>query len=293
MRRHIGAQTKQAIALLAAPAISGSEAAACAALDAALADEPDALMIDIVDEAAEPRVGVLLERMARREFVVRHRIVRRRIRPDRGVGFGEGRPARCAGHDRRFCRAHPRRIRELLAGDGGADQDRCRRRFRRRPARSRCAHRGGSARSARHVRRRGCRRAAGAGRKRGDLQFNWARRSARGRAGRSIQGGGRIRRGGSHRGRPRAGQRDRQTSGRRSSARAARTVRHRRRRHVDGRGQDSRGIDALEMAAPLAPGAPLCRALAPGRKLHGRELILKGGQIGGPDFFLQARAGRV
>jgi uncharacterized protein YgbK (DUF1537 family) len=53
------------------------------------------------------------------------------------------------------------------------------------------------------------------------------------------------------------------------------------------------GIDALEMVAPLAPGAPLCRALAPGRPLHGRELVLKGGQIGGPDFFAQVRAGRL
>ena len=53
------------------------------------------------------------------------------------------------------------------------------------------------------------------------------------------------------------------------------------------------GIDALEMVAPLALGAPLCRALAPGRPLHGRELVLKGGQIGGPDFFVQVRAGRL
>jgi 3-oxoisoapionate kinase len=53
------------------------------------------------------------------------------------------------------------------------------------------------------------------------------------------------------------------------------------------------GIDALEMIAPLAPGAPLCRALAPGRSLHGRELVLKGGQIGGRDFFAQVRAGRL
>jgi len=52
------------------------------------------------------------------------------------------------------------------------------------------------------------------------------------------------------------------------------------------------GIDALEMVAPLAPGAPICRALAPGRALDGSEMVLKGGQIGGPAFFLQARAGR-
>ncbi len=51
-------------------------------------------------------------------------------------------------------------------------------------------------------------------------------------------------------------------------------------------------IDALEMVASLAPGAPICRALAPGRALDGSEMVLKGGQIGGPSFFLQARAGR-
>jgi uncharacterized protein YgbK (DUF1537 family) len=53
------------------------------------------------------------------------------------------------------------------------------------------------------------------------------------------------------------------------------------------------GIDALEMVASLAPGAPICRALAPGRDLHGQELVLKGGQIGSPEFFLQAKAGQV
>jgi 3-oxoisoapionate kinase len=53
------------------------------------------------------------------------------------------------------------------------------------------------------------------------------------------------------------------------------------------------GLEALEMVAPLAPGAPICRALAPGRELHGRELVLKGGQIGGPEFFIQAKAGRT
>ncbi len=47
------------------------------------------------------------------------------------------------------------------------------------------------------------------------------------------------------------------------------------------------GIEALELVAPLAPGAPLCRAIAvsPFDQL---EICLKGGQVGGPDFFLQA-----
>jgi uncharacterized protein YgbK (DUF1537 family) len=59
-------------------------------------------------------------------------------------------------------------------------------------------------------------------------------------------------------------------------------------------GDDFTGpTDALEMVPPLVPGAPLCRALAPGRDLDGRELVLKGGQIGGPDSFLNARDGRV
>ena len=53
------------------------------------------------------------------------------------------------------------------------------------------------------------------------------------------------------------------------------------------------GIDALEMVAPLAPGAPICRVLAPGRALGGCEMVLKGGQIGSPAFFLHARAGRT
>jgi 3-oxoisoapionate kinase len=50
------------------------------------------------------------------------------------------------------------------------------------------------------------------------------------------------------------------------------------------------GIDALTAVAPLAPGAPLCRAHAAG-VLDGLELALKGGQVGGPDFFCTARRG--
>lgn len=43
------------------------------------------------------------------------------------------------------------------------------------------------------------------------------------------------------------------------------------------------GIRALTYAAPIAPGAPLCRAD------NGLELVLKGGQVGGPEFFERAR----
>ncbi len=49
------------------------------------------------------------------------------------------------------------------------------------------------------------------------------------------------------------------------------------------------GITALEMAAPLAPGAPLCKAHAPGSAADGLELAFKGGQVGKRDFFLSLR----
>ncbi|MBJ6110457.1 four-carbon acid sugar kinase family protein [Hymenobacter sp. BT523] len=45
------------------------------------------------------------------------------------------------------------------------------------------------------------------------------------------------------------------------------------------------GIEAVEMIAPFYPGAPLCRASAPGSPLHGAEVNFKGGQVGAPDYF--------
>lgn len=49
--------------------------------------------------------------------------------------------------------------------------------------------------------------------------------------------------------------------------------------------------DALEIAARLAPGVPLCRMHAQGRGIDGTEIALKGGQMGGEGFFEQARSG--
>lgn len=49
------------------------------------------------------------------------------------------------------------------------------------------------------------------------------------------------------------------------------------------------GIEAMEMAAPLAPGAPLCKVHAPGSPVDGLELAFKGGQVGRRDFFLSLR----
>lgn len=45
------------------------------------------------------------------------------------------------------------------------------------------------------------------------------------------------------------------------------------------------GIKAVEMIAPLSPGAPLCRAFAPGSPADGLEVNFKGGQVGGEAYF--------
>ena len=53
------------------------------------------------------------------------------------------------------------------------------------------------------------------------------------------------------------------------------------------------GIEALEMIAPLTPGAPLCRAFAPGSPADGCEVVFKGGQVGAEDYFATVRRGGV
>lgn len=45
------------------------------------------------------------------------------------------------------------------------------------------------------------------------------------------------------------------------------------------------GIEALEMIAPITPGAPLCKAFAPGSPADGLEVNFKGGQVGTEDHF--------
>jgi 3-oxoisoapionate kinase len=45
------------------------------------------------------------------------------------------------------------------------------------------------------------------------------------------------------------------------------------------------GIESVEMIAPLAPGAPLCRAYASNSAVNGLEINFKGGQVGAPDYF--------
>ncbi|GGN04436.1 hypothetical protein GCM10010967_44250 [Dyadobacter beijingensis] len=51
------------------------------------------------------------------------------------------------------------------------------------------------------------------------------------------------------------------------------------------------GIRAVSMIAPLSPGAPLCRAFAPGSAADGLEVVFKGGQVGGEGYFEAVRRG--
>ncbi len=50
-------------------------------------------------------------------------------------------------------------------------------------------------------------------------------------------------------------------------------------------------IFALEMIAPLAPGAPLCKAISEDEKVNGLELNFKGGQVGTVDYFIKVQKG--
>ncbi|ALJ01726.1 four-carbon acid sugar kinase family protein [Rufibacter tibetensis] len=45
------------------------------------------------------------------------------------------------------------------------------------------------------------------------------------------------------------------------------------------------GIEAVEMIAPVTPGAPLCKAYAPGSPADGLEVNFKGGQVGPENYF--------
>ena len=51
------------------------------------------------------------------------------------------------------------------------------------------------------------------------------------------------------------------------------------------------GIDALTAIAPIAPGSPLCRAHSLDLTRDGLQIALKGGQVGGDDFFCAVRDG--
>ena len=50
-------------------------------------------------------------------------------------------------------------------------------------------------------------------------------------------------------------------------------------------------ISALEMIAPLAPGAPLCKAISDDKFVNGLELNFKGGQVGTDNYFIKVLKG--
>ncbi|MFC2037235.1 four-carbon acid sugar kinase family protein [Chloroflexota bacterium] len=52
------------------------------------------------------------------------------------------------------------------------------------------------------------------------------------------------------------------------------------------------GIEAVEMIAPLFPGAPLCRAFGSGSPVDGIEVNIKGGQVGDETYFGALQKGR-
>lgn len=47
------------------------------------------------------------------------------------------------------------------------------------------------------------------------------------------------------------------------------------------------GVFALKMLSPVAPGGPLCVAFSEDSTIDGLQLVLKGGQVGGEDYFLR------
>ena len=60
---------------------------------------------------------------------------------------------------------------------------------------------------------------------------------------------------------------------------------------TSGHAVQATGAFALTAVASIAPGTPLCRAHADSAEHDGREIALKGGQLGGIDFFSAVRAG--
>ncbi|WP_221930845.1 four-carbon acid sugar kinase family protein [Telmatospirillum sp. J64-1] len=61
---------------------------------------------------------------------------------------------------------------------------------------------------------------------------------------------------------------------------------------TSGRVVSDLGITSLRLKAPLVRGAPLCVTTGPEPWLEGLELVLKGGQVGRPDFLEMVRLGR-
>ena len=293
MRRHIGAQTAQGIALLPAPAISGSEADAKVRLHHELKAKPDALMIDIADEGTEARVGMMLEEMARQKkplFVV----------GSSGVEYALVAAWKAAGIlPANVSMASPASVDQLLVVSGSCSPVT--------GTQIATARRDGFAEVALNpvaliIEGEDGQHAQDAARKVTELIV----------AGHSVvvhsstgADDPRERAVEDHFARAGVSQEEGRIRGGRAIASAAGRLlervlprTHLKRFVVAGGDTSTRAvtmlrIDALEMIASLTPGAPLCRVLAPGHYLDSSEVVLKGGQMGGPSFFSQVKAGRI
>ncbi|MCO6046244.1 four-carbon acid sugar kinase family protein [Aeoliella sp. ICT_H6.2] len=51
-------------------------------------------------------------------------------------------------------------------------------------------------------------------------------------------------------------------------------------------------VESLRFVAPLTPGAPICRIVSSEPWLDGQQIVLKGGQVGRPDFLANLAAGQ-
>lgn len=60
-----------------------------------------------------------------------------------------------------------------------------------------------------------------------------------------------------------------------------------------GRCVKALGIDALTAAAPVTPGVAVCTAHSSRAAVDGLGIVLKGGQMGEPEFFSQVKSGRA
>ena len=293
MRLHIGAQTGQAMALLPAPAIAGTKDDAQASLDRALSQKPAALVIDIADERAEAQVGMLLDRMAQARMplfvlgssgveyalvahwraegalpvqvsmppsdaVDRLLVVSGSCSPVTGAQIA----AACRDG---FAELALDPVALIVEGPDGPHAQDCAREILELlgAGRSVVAHSSTGADDPRE--RAVADHFAGSGVPAEESRIRGGRAIAAA-AGRLLQ-----------RVLPPSHLRRFVVAGGDTSTVAVKML----------------SIDALEMISPLTPGAPLCRVLAPGHDLDGREVVLKGGQMGGPSFFSHVRAGRV
>ena len=60
---------------------------------------------------------------------------------------------------------------------------------------------------------------------------------------------------------------------------------------TSGHAASALGVYVLTEVAPISPSSPLCRAHTNDTALAGLEIALKGGQVGGPDFFCAVKRG--